>query len=88
MSSEFRGCSPRQEGTVQGCRIGDPELVQFCEPGGEYADEPHVQGKDGDKGAEGSGASDEDEDDESGDEEVSEAEDDEDEEEVDEASRS
>lgn len=84
ISSEFRSCTPRQEGLIEDCRIGDAELVQFCEPGTELVDEPHVQGKDASKGPDASGASEEDEDDESGDEVSEGDEDDDDEDEVDE----
>jgi hypothetical protein len=33
LSSEFRGFTPRQEGFVQQCIIGEADVVEFREPG-------------------------------------------------------
>ena len=76
-SSEFKGCDPLQEGLVQDCRIGDPELVQFLDPGIEAIEQPLSN-----RGAEDPAGSavteDEDgEEDDSGDDSVSEGDDDE-----------
>ena len=32
LSSEFKNYSPRKEGIVQDCKIGEADIVEFLEP--------------------------------------------------------
>ena len=51
MSSEFRG-TPREEGKVEMCLIGEADEVQFLEPGAEKKSEIDEQGEEESSGEE------------------------------------